>query len=307
MSEPEIRQFEASDGYRFHYRHWEAASDPPAGYVVALHGIQSHSGWYDYSSRRLSEAGFEVRFLDRRGSGLNQVDRGHAPHADRLVGDVVQMLKELRIHRDRNAPDRPIVLLGVSWGGKLAAVTGARRPDLVDGLALLYPGICARFRPRWHQRRLLDLAVSFDKQRTEVPIPLDDPVLFTGEPQWQQFIRDDTLALRTASVGLLQASRQLDEAARDAAGRIHCPTLLMLAGRDRIIDNAATRRWFERVAARDRTLIEYMDAQHTLEFEPKRERIFTDLLTWLRSVRPHSVSSTVEHAVRIAPDERRSF
>ena len=283
MSEPEIREFEASDGYRFRYRVWRAAANPPAGYIVALHGIQSHSGWYDYSSRRLSEAGFELRFLDRRGSGLNDADRGHAPHADRLVGDVVQVLTEVRITRDRDAPGRPIMLLGVSWGGKLAAVTAGRRPDLVDALALLYPGICAQFRPRWHQRRLLDLAVSFDKLRREVPIPLDDPMLFTGEPQWQQFIRDDPLALRTATVGLLQASRQLDEESQKAARMIVCPVLLMLAGRDRIIDNNATRRWFDRVVSRDRTLIEYLHAQHTLEFEPNRERIFGDLVAWLRN------------------------
>ena len=56
----------------------------PRGYVVALHGIQSHSGWYEYSSGRMCEAGFEVRFLDRRGSGENTEDRGHAVHPDRL-------------------------------------------------------------------------------------------------------------------------------------------------------------------------------------------------------------------------------
>ena len=46
-------------------------------HIVALHGIQSHSGWYTWSSRKLAEAGFAVHFTDRRGSGLNWQARGN--------------------------------------------------------------------------------------------------------------------------------------------------------------------------------------------------------------------------------------
>ena len=119
----EIREFTASDGYRLHYRFYgPQGSETPRGFVVALHGIQSHAGWYEHSSRRLADTGYEIIFLDRRGSGLNEEDRGHAPHVDRLVNDVVQLLSAVRRRRDRQAPSAPIILSAVSWGGKLAAV-----------------------------------------------------------------------------------------------------------------------------------------------------------------------------------------
>src|SRR5262249_10341015 len=151
------------------------------GSVVALHGIQSHSGWFAYSSRRMCEAGFEVLFLDRRGSGMNEPARGDAADDGLLVRDVTQMLSEVRSRNDRCAPRRPVILLGVSWGGKLAAVTSARNPELVDRLALLYPGLCSHVRPRWDQNLLLALTARLGFRGRRVAIPLDDAALFTSD------------------------------------------------------------------------------------------------------------------------------
>jgi acylglycerol lipase len=285
LIEPVIKQFTASDGYRFHYRHWKPKVERPLGYVVALHGIQSHSGWYDASSRKMCEAGFDVRYLDRRGSGLNKDDRGHAPHHERLINDVVQFLTAVRHERNQVAPTVPVILLAVSWSGKLAATITAQRPELVDALALLYPGICPRIRPSWQQLVKLKLAMWRGWALGDVPIPLDDPALFTAESEWQAYIRNDPLALHRATVAFLAASRALDLSAAKIPDRLRCPLLLMLAGRDRIIDPPATHRYYARIASQTKTLIEYPNAAHTLEFEPDREVFLGDLVGWLESVR----------------------
>ena len=60
MIEVEHHEFAVSDGRRLAWQKWPSAAASGRGYVVALHGIQSHAGWYEYSSRRLAEAGFEV-------------------------------------------------------------------------------------------------------------------------------------------------------------------------------------------------------------------------------------------------------
>jgi acylglycerol lipase len=57
--------------------------------------------------------------------------------------------------------------------------------------------------------------------------------------------------------------------------------LLMLAGRDRIIDNARTRAYVGSFASADRTIVEYSNAHHTLEFEPDPSPVFADLAGWL--------------------------
>lgn len=283
-TQPGIEQFVTSDGYRHHYRHWRPARSRPTSFIVALHGIQSHSGWYEHSSRKLCQAGHEVLFVDRRGSGLNDKDRGHARHKDRLTNDVVQILTEVRNRRNREAPTAPVVLLGLSWGGKLAAVTAARHGELIDGLALLYPGIRAKVHPTRWQRFKLSAAEAVEIEEKRIPVPLDEPALFTTNVEKQEFIRSDPLALHDVSVSFLVANRDLDIALGEARCTIRCPALLMLAGKDRIIDNPVTREWFESLATQERRIHEYPESGHTLEFEPSRDEFIADLAKWLNEL-----------------------
>ncbi len=284
MIEAEHHEFVASDGYGLAWQRWPSQSRTVRAYVVALHGIQSHAGWYEHSSRRLAEAGFELCFLDRRGSGRNAIARGDAPHADRLVHDITQFLAETRHRRDLESPASPVVLMSVSWGGKLAAACAARRPELVDGVALLYPGIRARVRPGCWDRGRLKLAEWLGVVDRLVDIPLQDPALFTADPDWQQFIEDDPLTLRQLTVGFLLANRELDRHSEANIERVRCPLLMMLAGADRIIDNRATRLLFGKIGSQRKRLVEYPEAQHTLEFESKRDEFIDDLLDWLGEI-----------------------
>ena len=87
------------------------------------------------------------------------------------------------------------------------------------------------------------------------------------------------------TVAFLLASRELDGLADQAASRIRCPTLLMLSGKDQIIDNVATKLWYETLASQERALFEYADSAHTLEFEPARDQYISDLLSWLEKLR----------------------
>lgn len=275
-----IRTYRASDGYTLHYRH-DRPEVTPRGYIVAVHGIQSHSGWYEYSSKRMCEAGFDVRFLDRRGSGLNTELRGYAPHADRLINDVVQALTQVQHEREATGANVPITLMSVSWGGKLAAATYVSRPELIDRLALLYPGIHSLKQASWTERLKLMVARRMGWQWTQVDIPLREPALFTGEPHWQEFIRNDDLSLQQVALGFLHADRRLAQLAQSAAANIDCPLLMMLAGQDEIIDNRRLQTFFGAVPHESKRLIMYDNARHTLEFEPDRERIVDDLIAWL--------------------------
>jgi alpha-beta hydrolase superfamily lysophospholipase len=268
----EVRTHTAGDGYRWRYRHYPAG-DKPVARVVCLHGIQSHAGWYEYSCTRLSRAGFEVSFLDRRGSGMNDEARGDAPGFRRLLDDVAEYLQGLR-------GSVPVFLVAVSWGGKLAAALQRRHPGLVEGLALLCPGFFSQRRPGLSQR-LAILWARLTAPERRFPIPLNDPELFTATPHWQQFLRGDPLLLREATARLLVESVRLDGYLRVVPNHVRVPALLLLAGRDRIIDNAATRRYVGRFHTKDQTVVEYPDAHHTLEFESDPDRFIDDLTGWL--------------------------
>ncbi|QDT56355.1 lysophospholipase L2 [Caulifigura coniformis] len=275
--------FTASDGVRLAIHRFHPEDGPVRGTIVSLHGIQSHAGWYHRSSTQLAQAGWDVWFLDRRGSGISGGDRGHAEHWERLVNDVVAVLRQIR---SRKSPG-PVILQAVSWGGKLAAAVARVHAELVDGLALLYPGIHARIRPGLRQRLLLKLADFARIRRRRVLIPLDDAALFTSDPARQQFLREDPLSIRVATSGFLNADRHLTHLAQTAGPELRCPILLMLAGRDRIIDNGAMKRFFATIASPSRTLIEFPEAAHTLEFEPCFDHFVQQYFTWLNAISPN--------------------
>ncbi len=270
-----VKTYTVSDGYRCQYRDY-SPSGSPRGRVVFVHGIQSHSGWYEHSCRRLSQAGFAVSFLDRRGSGQNAEGRGDAPSFRRLLDDIAEFLQPLR----QQDGATPIFLAGISWGGKPVVALQRRHPRLIDGLALLCPGFCPRVAPK-RKERLAILWARLTAPRRLFPVPLSDPQLFTATPRWQEFIRDDPLSIRQATARFFVESVRLDLYLRWAASRVRLPVLLLLAEHDRIIDNARTRAFVERIPSEDKEVREYAGARHTLEFEADPEPFIADLLRWL--------------------------
>lgn len=268
--------YSAGDGYACHYRSYPAQGATRAE-IVYLHGIQSHAGWYEGSCRRFAAAGYRVSFLDRRGSGLNFPARGDAPHYRRLIDDIADYILPLR-----QRVTAPIALLAVSWGSKLAVALQKRHPGLIDGLALLCPGICPRIHPSFTQRCRI-LWARLTRPTRLFPVPLSDPELFTSSPKWLDFLRKDPLALHEATARLLVHSVRLDFYVRRAARAVRVPTLVQLAGSDRIIDNARTRHFVQHFSGPCR-VIEYPKAQHTLEFEDQPQVHLSDLLDWLPSL-----------------------
>jgi alpha-beta hydrolase superfamily lysophospholipase len=271
----------SSDGYRWKYRAY-AAAGPAKGIIVFVHGIQSHAGWYGYSCTKLTDTGYDVYFLDRRGSGVNEQARGDAPSFRRLLDDIAEFLTAL----PRSAPRGytsvrlPVFLGGISWGGKLAVALERRHPGLVDGLILMCPGFFAKVRPTLWQR-LGILGARLFRPRKLFPIPLSDPELFTASPTWQQFLRDDPLRLQQATARLLIESLRLDGYLRFTPKYVHVPTLLLLASEDRIVRNEPTREFVQRFTTQDKTILEYEGAHHTLEFEPTPDQFIGDILEWL--------------------------
>jgi alpha-beta hydrolase superfamily lysophospholipase len=270
-----METFQSGDGYRWHYRRYTPPGSPRA-HVVCIHGIQSHGGWYAHSCECLSQAGFLVDFLDRRGSGQNDQGRGDAPGFRRLLDDIAEF-----IHASRHAPHAPpVFLVAISWGAKLGVALQRRHPALVDGLVLVCPGFFPKVRPKLKQR-LAILWARLTNPARRFPIPLNDPELFTATPRWQQFLRDDKLALHEGTARLLIESVRLDGYVRWNAGHVRVPVHVTLAGQDRIIDNERTRRFIGRFAATDKQIIDYPEAHHTLEFEPDPSRFIGDLQRWL--------------------------
>ena len=264
------------DGAELHYRHWDVPNR--RGVVVAIHGIQSHSGWYAASSAQMASAGYEVVFLDRRGSGLNRHSRGDAADCRVLVDDLCECVGSVR----RRLGGVPLHLEAISWGAKLACAALILHPELVDSLILVGPGLVPRVDVSFSVKLQTAAALLLDP-RKPFDVPLGDARLFTENPDRIAYIESDPLSLRKCTARFLYATRRLDRLVRRRARDLHVPLLMMLAGRDRIVDNDAVRRLFERFSCRPKETITYGQASHTLEFEPDPVPVFEDMIRWLNT------------------------
>jgi alpha-beta hydrolase superfamily lysophospholipase len=236
--------------------------------VLYVHGIQSHPGWFVGSCAYLAGLGHPVFAVCRRGSGDNVVHRGHAASAGQLLDDVETACRYVL----EIAEQRRLALVGVSWGGKLLACYAANPARTVEvaSLTLVAPGIVPRVDVGPLTKLSIALAMLVAPQR-RFDIPLNDVELFTDNPVMQQYLRADRHRLLRATARMLYVSKRLDVMLSSAsAGAVDIPTTLILAGNDRIIDNAGTRRVVERLTAGRAAAVvtKILNGAHTLEFEP---------------------------------------
>lgn len=274
----EISSFLTSGGYKLHYRDFHPIGISK-GTIVFIHGIQSHGGWYETSCKKFAQAGYRVLFLDRRGSGLNEVSRGDSPSFRTLLDDLKEFLQ---YQRKEIAGSSPLILGAISWGGKIAFGLEIRMANLVDGFILLAPGFCPKIQPTRKERFFIALGSLFSPRRL-FNIPLNDPELFTSNPAAQKFLKEDPLSLRQATARFLLDSVRLDFYLRIFRTKISKPILLLIAGQDKIIDNEKTIAFVKRFASGSLTIKEYPAAHHTFEFEPEPQKHIEEIEEWLQA------------------------
>jgi acylglycerol lipase len=268
---PAIRFYTARDQRRLAARVWESP-DAKAD-VILLHGIVSHGGWYLASCQYLASQGFGVHFLERRGSGLSSDHPGDVDHWQTWMNDITDYLRQL-------PAERPRILLGISWGGILASAFARYHGDEIAALGLICPGVCSRRAASPVQRIGLQVARRIGLSNMRVAIPLKESWLFTDSPQSQAYIDADPLKLRKITIRFAVENQKLLKEATEHPEQINLPILLILSGKDPIVDNDATRRFVKRTAHPDQRILEYPDASHTLEFEPDPSPYFQDLAQW---------------------------
>ncbi len=263
------------DGYKAYGRFWEARS--PRGAVLYHHGIQSHCGWYEASAEWLADSGYAVLQVDRRGSGRNEIDRGHAESADQLIADALAARDELA----RRVGFAEHHVVGVSWGGKLAVTAYVTDPQGVRSLSLVTPGLFPLVGVSKSMMAKIGFAMLYEP-REFFDIPLDDAEFFTSVPRWKDYIGTDPLTLRQCTAGFYLASRRMDKTVARLGGVEAVPIHLLLAGDERIIDNEQTECFIRTVGWPDFRVTRYDEARHSLEFEGDPAGYFGDLVGFLQ-------------------------
>lgn len=257
-----LSPFTATDGENIALRDWPlAAGAARRGLVVLVHGLGEHAGRYEALATTLNGWGFAVRGYDQYGHGESSGARGSVPSATRLIDDLADILESTR---QRYGADLPLVVLGHSLGGLVAASLLARNRAGVDGLVLSSPAFGAGL-SGW--QRLLLATLPRVAPNLAVGNGLD-PAFLSHDPDVVAAYRADPL-VHDRITGRL-ASFIVEEGPRVQrhASAWEVPTLLLYAGADKLVDPRGSRAF---AAAAPRGVV----TSHC--FEPLFHELFNEL------------------------------
>ncbi len=275
MQETTLSTYVASDGDNIALQDWPL--DPDAalrGVVLLVHGLGEHAGRYDALAQRLNTWGFAVRGYDHYGHGESGGVRGGLPSDNRLVEDLADVLESTR---KRMQVDTPLILLGHSMGGLVAARLVAQGLARVDGLVLSSPA----FDPglNFFQQCLLAVlpAIAPDlRVRNGL-----DPGWISHDPQVVQAYREDKLIHDRISGRLARFIAEGGPAVLAAAPQWSVPTLLLYAGADRLVSPRGSAAFARAAPTRAVTAHCFPTLYHEIFNELEREAVYARLQQWL--------------------------
>ena len=275
MPDSTLRSFTAHDGSNLAVMDWPLPSGAPSrGLVVIVHGLGEHAGRYDHVAERLNSWGFAVRIYDQHGHGESDGKPGALPSDTFLLDNLAELLDTSRRRMD---PRLPLVLMGHSLGGLVAARLVSLNLRQVDGLVLSSPALDAGMN-------------AFQKLLVSV-LPRLAPDLRVGNGLNAQYLshdagvvqayRDDPMVHDRISARLARFIADAGPAVLASAPQWRVPTLLLFAGADHLVNPEGSRAF---AAAAPPGVVSahcFEGLYHEIFNEVDREAVFERLKGWL--------------------------
>lgn len=275
MPESILTPHVATDGVNLAIQDWllEPGTHPRAG-VLIVHGLGEHAGRYEEMAEHLCQWGFQVRGYDHYGHGESGGTRGALSSNWRLEEDLADVVEQTRSRLPRGLP---LILVGHSMGGLVAAHALAFGRVQVEGLVLSSPALDPGLTP--FQRFLLAVLPTVAPD-LRVHNGLD-PKWISHDPRVVQAYRADRLVHDRISARLAHYIHEAGLEVLAAAPRWTVPTLLMYAGADRIVSPRGSAGF---AASAPAGLVEsqaFPEMFHEIFNELGRNDVYARLKLWL--------------------------
>jgi alpha-beta hydrolase superfamily lysophospholipase len=271
------------DGLAVYVRDWPNPVATDA--VLIVHGLGEHSGRYEQLARWFLARGYAVRSYDQRGHGRTPGQRAAIRHGDDLLRDLAVVYQDYAA----SLGQLPL-LLGHSMGGAVAlrAVLDGR----VQPPALILSSPALRtFEAPWLRRLAAVLS------RLLPNLPLRNGLALEGlshDPQVIEAYRNDSLCSGAITPRMADFIFRAGASSIVDAWRLTVPTLLLVAGSDRLVDPSGSRDFADGAWATKQLTSRFFDTLfHELfnETETGRHQVLAQLAEWLRRRTAHGETS----------------
>jgi alpha-beta hydrolase superfamily lysophospholipase len=262
-------------GAALHVEHFLPAS-PARLVLVTVHGFSGYCGLYRHVAGALRARGIAVTQFDCRGHGLSEGRRGHVDRFDDYHADLSLVVRRAR----ELSPGTPWALMGHSLGGAIVLDHVLRRQSQPqpDRLVVAAPWLELKMKVSMPKRAAAEvfsrltptLTMSNGLKGEDVS---RNPVVVAN------FFRDP-LVHHVATAGWFAGVLRTQATLRASAAQLQVPTLVLVAGQDKIVSNEATLA-FAQGAGKMAEVRHYPALYHELFLEPERERVLAEIADWL--------------------------
>ena len=269
-----------SGGVALHVEHF-APAGPARLVLVTVHGFSAHCGIYRHVAGALLMRGIAVSQFDCRGHGRSQGRRGHVDRFDDYHEDLCLVVRRAR----EQTPGVPWALMGHSHGGVIALdhVLRQRSQPQADRLVLVAPWLELKMKASMPKRAAAEIFSRLKPTLTiENGIKVED---LSRSPEVLGGFFRDPLVHHVATAGWFASVLRTQAALRGMAAQLQVPTLMLVAGQDRLVSTEASLA-FAQAAGKVVELRRYADLYHELFLEPERQQVIGDIGDWL--VRPQA-------------------
>jgi alpha-beta hydrolase superfamily lysophospholipase len=278
---PIKRSFKDDFGFEIMFYEWPVAE--PKAVIQIAHGLGEHARRYDAMAATLNKAGFSVYADDHRGhgqTGLKQLENKQIKRLGNLgPGGMAATYKQVadfsKLIKAEN-PNRPIVLLGHSWGSFIAQKIINKYSDIYDavilsGSALTMPGYLATgdFNKVWKK---IPGSTGYEWLSRDVEIQnkfVEDPLTF--------------LALAMQVFGVKNSLQLFGTPSKEI--RKDLPILVQVGEADPIggeySNKALVEAYRKNAGIDDIELFVYHECRHEIYNELNKDAIIEDLITWV--------------------------
>jgi alpha-beta hydrolase superfamily lysophospholipase len=269
--------FTLADGLNLALYDWPLAlRRRPRGVVLIVHGLGEHAWRYDPLAQRLNEWGFCVRAYDQRGHGESGGARGVIPHEDALLDDLAEVVDDTR-HHIAEPWSCPLILLGHSMGGLVAATFVQRRIAPVDALVLSSPALQTGIGAL--KKKLIAL---LDRLAPNLALGNGlDASKISHNPAVVQAYQNDRLVHDRISARLASFIDESGPKVLAAAPGWSVPTLLLYAGADKLVRPAGSTAFAQAAPSAVVTSKRFEGLYHEIFNEEDPSAVFATVRRWL--------------------------
>lgn len=276
------------------------------GDLLVVHGMGEYSGRYHALAEEAHSLRLNVHLFDLRGHGRSQGTRGHFTDMSEHHRDIDAWLEHL-VGAGHLSANRPCFLLGHSLGGLIALTYSAHYVPkalypAISGLILSAPALGIPKNPLRKIEAQVARHLPAFFQNIQVPSGIKARQLSHDKEEIRAYENDPLVHGWITPAAYLAMERAI-RSVSSLMANLNFPIFFLLSGKDEVVDNAASRKFIQKLSVAHRGRVEVKVFQrffHEAFHESGKERAFLELKKWiLKQLLPSKKSSSKSSARKV--------